>query len=61
MKTVIRVLSIVPILLAFGCSSGEDDHAWQDQVDALEKAKQVEKKVHDTFDQQRQVLEEQTR
>lgn len=60
MKTFTRALAVLSFVLIVGCSSGEDDHVWQDQVDALEKAKQVEKKVQDTFEQQRQVLEEQS-
>lgn len=56
---------MIPIFVALvSCGGNEPDvsktsepHVWQDQVDALEKAKGVENMIMDSAAQQRQAIE----
>lgn len=61
-------LAFATLLLVFlvGCPGGNDDnppkqHIWQDQVNALEKAKGVEQIILDSANRRRQEIDENTR
>lgn len=69
-----RFLFVVPILLAVGCSGGNNetgkktgqdrsvgDHVWKGQVEALEKAKQVEGMLKKSLEDKNRIIEQQTR
>lgn len=61
MSRLVRILRVLPFLVAAGCSSGEDgDHVWKGQVDTIDKAKAVEKTVQDGFEQRREIMERQS-
>lgn len=62
-----RILFCILFLLIGGCSSGEDsstiepssnENILNDQMQALEKAKQVEQMVQDAFEKQRRLIDE---
>lgn len=62
----VYLLSILAVILA-GCSEGQDtaaeehprdEHVWQDQVQALEKAKSVEKTIQDASSRQFPALDQ---
>lgn len=58
-----RVLLIAALVLAGACSGGEDEKsagdAWKTQTDALEKAKEVNKTLQDSFDRQDEAIDQQ--
>ena len=62
-----RLILFIPFLLIGGCSSGDDEatqpnkeHTFNDQTQALEKAKGVEQVLQTEADKQRQSIEEQS-
>lgn len=62
----IKQLVMIPAFALLISCGGESDvsktpepHVWQDQVDALEKAKDVENMILDSAAQQRQAIENQ--
>lgn len=62
-----RILFCILFLLIAGCSSGEEgstiepssnENILNDPMQALEKAKQVEQMVQDSFEKQRRLIDE---
>ena len=68
MNTSVKLISIGALLLFGGCGDGQEqepreqvrkDHVWKDQVDMLDKAKQLEDMVLDTAEKRRKQIEDQ--
>lgn len=70
MKSTILVISVLLIYLLPGCSpggdestpvqkTGEPEHIFKDQVDALEKAKGLEQDMSKAFEQRNQEIDDQ--
>jgi hypothetical protein len=59
-----HVLLILLTVFITACSDETDkvkgDHVWKEQTDMIDKAKDVEKLVHDAAIQQRQQIEDKT-
>ena len=68
MMTKYRFVLLIPFLLIGGCSSGEDVTApatsgkelmFEEQIQSLEKAEEVEQLLQDSADVRRQAIEQQ--
>ena len=56
------VLIVLPILVVIGCSDEQnkvEEHVWKDQVDMIDKAKEVEQILNEAASQQQKLIEEQ--
>ncbi|MCK4587917.1 MAG: hypothetical protein KAU29_11260 [Gammaproteobacteria bacterium] len=54
-------LLLIPFLFAVGCSDNKvEKHVLQEKVDTIEKAKEVEQLIQNTFEQQKQTIDEQS-
>ncbi len=49
-------IGLLALTLA-GCSSGTSDHVWKDQVETIDRAKEVEAMIQGGHDQMRKTLE----
>ena len=65
-----RFIFFMPFLLIGGCSSGEDNttpeqsskgHILKDQIQTLEKAKEIERVIQSGVDKRRQAIEKQSK
>lgn len=58
----LKYVFIALMLMISACSdSGNNDNAFQTQIDAVDKAKEVEGKILDAASQQQQAIEEESR
>ena len=56
------LLLLVPFLFLVGCSDNKvEKPVWQEKIDTIEKAKEVEQLIQNAAQQQRQQIEERTR
>ena len=56
------LLLLVPLLFVTGCSDNKvEKPVWQEKIDTIDKAKEVEQLLQDTVDQQQQKIDEQSR
>lgn len=58
------LLIVLAMLFITGCSDEDnkvEEHVWKEQVELLDKAKDVEKLLNDAALQQQQIIEEQTK
>ena len=54
-------LLFIPFLFAVGCSDNKvEKHVLKEKMDTIEKAKEVEKLIQNTFEQQKQTIDEQS-
>jgi hypothetical protein len=69
MMTKYRFVLLIPFLLIGGCSSGDGETTpdasgkelmFEDQIQSLEKAEEVEQLLQDGADVRRQIIEQQT-
>lgn len=68
MSGMVRLVVVLPVCAALAaCGGGDGDkvkaveeHLWQGQVNALEKAKEVEGTLMESAEKQRQMLEQQS-
>lgn len=67
MNRLVRLVAVVPFCVALAACGGSDEkakvideHVWQEQVNALEKAKAVEGTLMEAAEKQRQMLEQQS-
>ncbi len=58
----LALLPLMSLFLVVGCSDNKvEDHVWKEQTDTIEKAKEVEQLIQNTFQQQKQNVDEQSR
>ncbi len=56
------LLLIIPFLFVVGCSDSKvEKPVWQEKIDTIDKAKEVEQLLQDTVEQQKQIIDEKTR
>jgi hypothetical protein len=56
------LLLLIPFLFVVGCSDNKvEKPVWQEKIDTIDKAKEVEQLLQDTVDQQQQKIDEQSR
>ena len=56
------LLFFMPFLLIVGCSDNKvEKPVWQEKIDTIDQAKEVEQLLQDTVDQQQQKIDEQSR
>ena len=60
MKYSVLIYILITMILTTACTDSSDENVFQPQVDALEKAKDVEDKLQDAANLQRQAIEDST-
>jgi hypothetical protein len=60
MKYSVLIYILITMMLTTACTDSSDENVFQPQVDALEKAKDVEDKLQDAANLQRQAIEDST-
>ena len=64
MKTITTFIIVMVLMVAEGCSgdqSGTGEHVWKEQTEALKKAEQVEEQILKQAEEQKKLIEQQTR